>query len=330
MFFKLALLSLFMVISVSYSAPNFNDIRINSGVIGPYEQYEQVNTSVSITYNVSTSFNSRFRVMVGIEENQWFTCFASSLNRINPGDTYNYTYAFPTEYLSSEKDLLISYRVYDEDSAYTPIRRQIDFSIKLSSSKTIYIHDLENKQYKGSPHSLKIIDNEIIYLNDEYDFGYIGEDITEEYYLSIDFRKIKFKYKGVQNSLNYRNAHVKFVDYYNNFPDLEKNRIYTLIPLSIEYDFKEDLYYFKFLNNYYVDKVTHNMSTIKKDKYVATNVLILPKNKESMLEGTSFQFEMYSCGYEQNNFVFSLKYYYGVTILGDCATSNYCIVGENT
>ena len=64
-----------------------------------------------------------------------------------------------------------------------------------------------------------------------------------------------------------------------------------------------------------------------KEGYEQTNLLFLPKNKEDIMEGMNVNFNFNDFGVSKNRYYFSLKYYYGNKILGDCATSDFCIVG---
>ena len=327
MYFKLVLLS---CISMMFAiiAPNFDDIRINSDTIGPFEKNEETSVKVNIVFNVSSAFNARFRVLVKIEEDFYYTCYSSATFYTAIGSLYTFSYNFPTQYLSEEKPLLISYRIYNEDSSLNNIRKQLDFSIQLIKSKTVNIDKLEDKKYIGEPYSLKIINNKIIYNRDEFDFSYLGDDISEEKYLYIDFNKVKFKYLN-EIPFSYSSVTATFIDYYNSFPYLNKFNQFTLLNLDLGFNKDNQLYFIKLADGYYVDPLTLMMSANKQDGFVETNTFFLPKNKQDILDGMAINFNFNDFGYAKNRYYFSLKYYYGNTILGDCATSDFCIVGEH-
>lgn len=326
MFFKL--LALFIVsTAILSSGPILNRIDIDSDQIGPFYKGQQVSTSVNISFYINTNFNATFRAFVLLPDGYGYFFYASSSFYATPGLVKTFTFPFPTEHLSTENYLDISYRVYSSDDNNHYIRQQVDFSIKLPVSKTININDLENKVYESDYTSLTIDNNIVSYNTEKFDFSYIGEDISENNYLYIDFRKIKFKYEGT-NKLVSGDVSVKFIDFYNNFPNLYKNSIYTVVDLTIKYDTKAQLYYLALADNYYYNTLTHDMSMYNGVNMRKTSLFFLPKDKHDDLEGTIFNFSISACGEEQNNYMFFLPYYYGTKLIGGCNTSDYCIVGE--
>lgn len=326
MFFKL--LTLFIITAACLSGgPILNRIDINSEQIGPFYKNQEALVEVDVSFYITTNFNATFRVFVLLPEGYGYFCYASSSFYVTPGLEKTFIFPFPTEHLSTENYLDISYRVYSNDDNNHFIKQNVDFSIKLPVSKSIDINNLENKFYESDYTSLYIVDNIVHYNTEKFDFSYIGEDISEENYLYIDFRKIRFKYEATRALVN-GDVSVEFIDFYNNFPSLFKRSIYTVIDLVIQFDKKEQIYYLALADKYFYNKITHETSLFSGVNMLPTSLFFLPKNKQDDLEGTMFHFTLKSCGEEQNNFKFSLPYYYGTKLIGDCNTSDYCIVGE--
>lgn len=305
--------------------PAVNTITFNTPQIGPYAIKEVIDSKVTYEFDVVETYYARFRVLVEGISDYWSIVYTSSRFMVNDGLIREETFPFPTNLLSADKPLNVSYRIYNDDS--NVIKYYLTYEIQLVNPKTMEISELENKQYIGVPYALRIYDNQVVYYRDEYNFSLIPSSLLEETYLSIDLRKIKFTYKG-KSMLSGGLMYLTFTDWWNNFPYLEKERQNTVLKLKLEFDYTSLTYNLALKDGYYVNPSTLEMSYRPMPGFVETNTFYLPVNKGDKVDGMMMYFYLNSMGYELNNFTFSASYYYGKTLIGSCSDSQYCVIGE--
>lgn len=307
--------------------PSVNVIYFSTPKIGPFTVDQEVNSSVTYTFDVVETYYARFRVLVEYSEDNWLITYTSSRFLVSDGLKRSDTFPFPTYLLSESKPLGISYRIYNDDLSSNNIKSSLNYEIQLATPSIINIASLDNDKYTGVPYSLQIYQNQIVYYQDAYDFSYLGDEILEETYLYIDLRKIKFKYTG-ERLLTHGEMKFTFTDWWNNFPYLEKINVFTYVNLELEFDYSTSFYNFALADGYYVNPKTLEMSYTNRVGFIETDIFYLPMNKSDTVDGMKLMFYLYDMGYELNEFRFEMKYYFGKKLIGDCSDSDYCIVGE--
>ena len=149
-------------------------------------------------------------------------------------------------------------------------------------------------------------------------------DVDNYYRLKLNNQKMTYAcYKVFPGG----KAYLHFIDNDHLFPDLDDKRKVpeVLIPLRI---INDGGIYFDFPTNMYVNPQSLSMSLEAKPGYKLTNYFYLPINSRSKLVDRKFTLVVKDFGHNKTNFNWDIYYTNTRDLIGDCANSDYCVVGE--
>lgn len=186
------------------------------------------------------------------------------------------------------------------------------------------ISKTNTKRLQGRNVAFKVESNVVKTYADDFNFTGLKNYIDADNYYSLSLRNIEFLHNS--QKFFYTQAYMQIKDKNQLFKNMPHTNGNIILPLVIEND--EETKSFKFKNKFYVNRLTLEISNVKKDGYVETEKFFLPINKKKDFIGTEMKIVISNCGYSRFNLMFDISYDVSRGLIGDCSNSDYCIKGE--
>ena len=147
-----------------------------------------------------------------------------------------------------------------------------------------------------------------------------------DYYYRLDLSSINFMF--FSEGKTYEKAHIYFEDEYNIFPDFEKkNGSIIDIDLTIHMNYMPFMP-ISYKSGFYVNPKNLSMSSTAKNNFKPTNYFYFPVNCLDRVSDYKFYFEIIGLGWNKSTFTLTLDYDVSRRLIGNCSTSEYCVIGE--
>jgi hypothetical protein len=231
--------------------------------------------------------------------------------------------------------------IYTYDNAQTRTKNQIYIKYKAS----------ENGEYKTSDlQQFNIVIGTTRYVSSEEALETVGTLGVFKSDLSFETVRITYNFEGFDdyygpdyfNKLNLNDYHIRIDQKYHPFLD----STITLVIKTEDNIFKDcggmnnggvfnlrlvekdDYYTFELANTYYVNPVTHLMSSEPKNGYVQTNNIFFPINDIKNQDKYEAYFAMRNFGIDKDYLIHKFGICAANNLMGDCFNSQYCVVRE--
>lgn len=312
----------FLVMLVGIGDLSSDNIKITTSFMGPFiENGEVHNMNVSL-YNSRIDIlpvTGTLKLKIRNDEVVEFTYFSSSQITLKKKESVAVNIPFPTDFFANGKCHCTIYF-----QAQIPYLTIVEFDVFSTSKKIIDIATLENRIYVNDKIGFQIVENEIFYKNEQYDFrGFLDELISDKYY-RLELEQFYFVYES-EKQFSYEKAFVTFEDPSNVFPLLEEDDGQKAIPLKV-YTLNDNKIQILF-DKLYVEENYLWMSSTYKDGLTISPYFYLPLNAQEKLFGLNLRLVITNAGEEQNDFYFDFEFYFGNNLFGDCQTSDFCLIG---
>ena len=190
---------------------------------------------------------------------------------------------------------------------------------------TANINEITDKKVVLKSQVAWVVNNKPFYLQNEiFDFSNTILTFEEATYYYLDITKFKFTYNSLSCPTILK-ATLKMVDRSRLFPNLAPNRV-VFLPLKININKNKEVY-FSFANQLFVNPNSLSMSNRNLPGYIATNKFYLPRKGSKLFDKYKIEFIIDEIGVNKSNFRCTLNYFYNKNLLGDCANSDFCVVG---
>ena len=194
-----------------------------------------------------------------------------------------------------------------------------------TENKTIYSFQYVNNPYVASNRFFKI-GKDRVYQSETIQFLDTIDYLTNDKYNAIDISEIKFTYdKDIPLINANKNKNLTVYDYQNVYTNIIKNNYAFNIPVECVKNGNEIS--LRFLNTFYYNPITLDMSFIARDGYLPTDKFYIPKYGLKSLENDAFILNLQNFGYSKTNIVIPLSFIKDKNFSGMCGDSNYCVVG---
>lgn len=225
---------------------------------------------------------------------------------------------------------------YDNSFNYAD-NNEIEITTTIGEKSTVYRHYinvsrptyefLNDEKIMVASYDSYIWNSSWSYGKQEYRFINFDDLYMPNFYQKIDISNFKVKVTGVGSS--YFKTSGTFI--FNNVDGLfqglcEENFTNIVrIPVSFEKE-SENLYYLKFDIDLFVNKQTLEMSREKKQNYLQTKYIYLPRNNMRIQEEIECSLSFDKFGIDKDNFSHSFTLKALINVMGDCHNSEYCVI----
>ena len=308
--FRLLQISLLSFLSLfrEQSVPAFNSITIS-----PF----MIDRETKIVVDTSSSY-LRFQIFIKNDKYKLGTQIASA-TLTKPG---KYTYVYDNRYTRSKNEVFIKYSTSSSGSLTT----SSSFTFNRFTSSSL---DFSDDTVLESRSSLGVFKSDLSFEYKKVTYKFIGfNDLhVPDYYHKIGLEDFKIlvdeEFKPfVPSAASIMIQNVNGI--FNDIANADDNAVFNLDLVEINGGFT-----FALANTQHVDPVTLLMSTNPKANYVQTEHIYLPVNTLSRSTEIETLVGLSDFGIDKDYLYhrFSIKVL--DNILGDCATSEYCVVRES-
>ncbi len=306
----------------------FDKFMLDFPTVGPFEKNcRNVNLTGEIiptitTENVSESF------CFGPTKTDLRNAQSKKKHDVTKANGYSVTFYLPTKEYLDDDGMYCRFMILDSsgESLY-----KFEFTLVPKNSQTIKIDDYKTSSYCLTGTIMKVgsivnKDSETFLFSNTLDFFNIDS------YFRLDLSSISFIYTCSYSDIVYSSIYLKFIDYNVVFPyldNIDSNGLsYFQLPLKVSRNLLN--INFDFRDKMYVNPATLEMSKTAKVGYKLTKYLYLPINKKNDLLDQEFTIIVNNFGYNQTSFEIPVRYMTDHSLIGDCSTSDYCVVGEES
>ena len=306
---------------------------LNTGIVysekefyGPFTK-EDPETLLTFKYNKGTTYKLkklRERLCVYKDSVMSLNLAYSSVteahnNPISLNVTFSHMF-YPSKSFGIRGNSVLVFTVEDADT--NKVYKELRVTITQKKSINFTNDDIGEVNY---------ITNQIICLKEDqtssgemFDFTNFETYFKDGTYHVLRLNEIKVKYNFLTNPTQ-KSGIIHFKDPYNLFPNF---RLYDSLSKYFEIDLISDSdgFYWE-PKKLFVDPNTLMMSDVRLYGYVETKHFFFPLNTYGLYDVITFNLESEEIGLSNSNIFFSLDFYPTNTLVGDCSTSDYCIVG---
>ena len=303
--------------------PTFDSFVVNSTLIGPYESFcEDQKISFTVTYKNIGEYRPRLNVL--FDNNTRFYQSLPKQNITSKFTVATYDFVIPTKTSLNENGMHVLFSIYNSEN--TTSLTSFEFDVK-TLVPTTFKTEIEKKlSYSKGGYAFQINDNRLVNYYEHVTNDNFKDYFDINYYYCLPLEQFNFTYRS---DLTYQlgTATISFVDLNNCFPYVRKNLLgHIEIPLTISQTGNNVSLDYTY--EMYVNPKTLQMSSRFMPDYVLTRKFFLPINEIELLNGTDFVIKINEFGSFKTNIVWKSKLMTNRTLIGDCDTSEYCIVGE--
>ena len=292
-------------------------------VIGPFEKYGEDYDLTGVVIPQKNYSWIRERLSVGIigEEPTYFS--TKSAHSVAGKSGYPLTFKLPFKSMLGPKGLTCQISFIDQQltTVYS-----FSFNIKPKTSQRINPFNYLNSYYSildtiVDPDDYGTVVGEAFCFNGFIDYFNI------DYYYRLNIDNLYLTYVGLRDFPT-STIYLYFDDYDGLFPDIGTGDSNSSVYIPIEaYEDENSSIRFKISAKLYVNPQTLHMSLEAKPGYVLTNYFYLPVNRKQDLMNQKFSLLATSFGYNQTSFSWDIRYLTDRGLIGDCASSDYCVRG---
>ncbi|MDY0177809.1 MAG: hypothetical protein RBR85_01020 [Bacilli bacterium] len=202
---------------------------------------------------------------------------------------------------------------------------EIEIDFCSFSPQEIKINELESQKYVQEKVCFQIIDNKVIYQDEEFNFSSFHEELILPHYYRLDLDSFILEYL-YHLPFKYESAFLSFEDPDNLFP-LVDEKSEEIKELELKINKLGDNHMFLSFSPLYVEENYHWASNTFKEGLLSTSYFYLPLNKQEEIYGKNFTLILKGLGETKNDYYFDFAYYFENNLFGSCQTSDYCLSG---
>ena len=162
-------------------------------------------------------------------------------------------------------------------------------------------------------------------IRESYDFTKIGDYIDNDYYYRLDIGRNGF-YFDSPKELAFNSINLRFYDDEYLFPNFtHSSNDEIIIPLKVYQ--RNGKYSFQFVNKFYVNKKTLDVSDVYQPNYIVSSSFYLPINGLSKFNGRTIYLDINGLGMDEISTSIPLRYELNRLIVGSCSNGEYCVHG---
>ena len=293
--------------------------------INPIGPYVEGNSDVSISVKISayrSYSNAQVRVYFGIR-----------------GEDFSYVYTTPTKSVTNRRTAAASITL--------PLNSMLT-NKGMDGRFEALINGVVDKSY---PFSLNPVTYPVIPVQDYIDTPYVVDDVVVNPLKYQEQHQESYSFNGFIDYFNEDNyyrlhidnlyinyscfrafpgctAYLHFIDYNHIFPYLDSGDSIPVVDIPLRVFYEDNAVIFEYPSIMYVDPKTLEMSLTPVSGMVETHQFYLPRNKLSLLVDQDFYLNVTNFGFGQSSFSWKMKYVNNRNLIGDCDSSDYCVVGE--
>ncbi len=297
------------------------EIYLTSNEIGPLTAYqEDVELKVVVHSTTATrTFIDVFKCGPSQSDIQYSK---TSAIRYLSNYKYNLTYILPLSDFLSNNGMYCEIRI--ENYNHTLVASFPFTLFPIVTNKTINAKDYIKKTFEVDNIKYRFMMSGLNKEKETISFPNYLSYLNIDQYYKLDLSSVYFS--SNVKEITYTSALMSFYDFDNIFPYLAHFLNKVFIPLNIV---KKDKYLtFEYKNEFYVNPKNCQMSLTPKDGFVLTKHFYLPVNEKNKMLDEKISIDISGFGVGKTNIKWSLEYLASYNLIGDCDTSQYCIVGE--
>ncbi len=322
---RILLLSTLMVGAIpggGGGGPNIgvNTFRTNFSPIGPFEAYCD-DYELKGSYRSTVFFGKIVeRVRVGVIDKEKTYSHFNGERTISKNVVYDVSFNLPFHSMLTDKGLEI---IVDFLNTSNTVLHSFTFRIKPCSKNRIYPKDYLNTYYSVS--DVYVDPDNYQSLSEKYTFNGFIDYFNNDYYYRLNLDSIYLTY--VSNfPFNDIDCDLLYEDYEKAFPYLDNDDDEVHLPMTTYHE--GDIVKFKMKNSLFVNKKTLEMHFNYQDGLVSTNYFYLPVNKIDKILDSTFTLSVNDFGYNKTYFTWNIRYITNKSLIGNCSSSDYCVVGD--
>lgn len=299
-------------------------VHIDSEIFGPFTQHESPQPYLSYRVRVNRDLHHAYEEIQAYdkEDKDVIWRMHSMYHDIEADKEFISNLLLPTNDIMRKSGCKLSF-VIREDDKIVFIK---SFKIYSDQIETIDPTEYSNLECKLLPRRYQFIDGEPYLFSDSFFFDDFYDYFSFDYYYRLNISQYYFRYSE-NGTLTYSTANLIMPDPQDCFSGLIiKNGEEIKIPLTLYQDEKSNIC-LKFSSKFYVNKQNLLMSMTKKDGYSQTSHFYFPINKKEEATKQRFIFEITGFGRDKTTLRWETKLLDVPYLIGDCAHSEYCVVG---
>lgn len=293
--------------------------------IGPFiEGTDDYTISSNVSPTISnTSIREKMRVY--LIDGSIVKTEVKEAHSVKKNVDYSLTFTLPFKSALTKRGLNI---VIDFLNSSNESLQNFSFNIKPIQPTRINPKDYLNDYYSVSD-IIVDPDNYKTVASEQYKFDSFIDYFNVDNYYRLRLDNIIITYSSVLECPPGL-AHLHFVDYLKLFPYLDNNEEVPTFDVPLTVTRTKSSTNFNFPSNMYVKPKSLEMSLVARPGFVTTKYFYLPINHCSDLLDQTFTIVVDKFGHNQNSFSWDVRYINNRNLIGDCANSDYCVVGEIT
>ena len=192
------------------------------------------------------------------------------------------------------------------------------------SKSRINATTLKQNVYVSRPLGFYGNGEEMCEIKEEIDFTSFGDYVDNDYYYRLDIGRNAFA--STNSKIACSSARLFFDDFgyvFPNFPHSTNQNIE--LPLKMKQ--KNGIVSFAFIDKFYINKKTLDISYYYQPNYIVSSSFYLPINSLRKFNGKILFIEIKDLGMDQISFTYPLKYELNRLVVGACSNGEYCIHG---
>lgn len=205
------------------------------------------------------------------------------------------------------------------------ILKEYSASIFPPSKSSVLATSLKREVYTSKSLGFYGDGTKMVEIKDTFDFTKFGDFVDNDYYYRLDIGRNAF-YTANNEPIKCNSAYLRFYDdeyLFPNFTHQDNDEI--VLPLKIYQ--REERLSFLFVDKFYVDKKTLDVSDTYQPNYIITSSFYLPINGLNKFNGKTIYIDINGLGLDEISTTISLKYELNRLIVGSCENGEYCVHG---
>ena len=241
------------------------------------------------------------------------------------GTRRSVTFTVPFKDYWSASGLTLKFEIVNSSSA--AILKAYSATFYPPSKKTVYGPLIKREIYTSKSLGFYSENNQMKEMKETFDFTVLGDYLGVDYYYRLNLLNNYFLYPH-NYLLTYYGVSLRFNDDDNLFPYYShQDNGDVVIPLSL---YKSgDTVRFKYLNTFYINKRTLQLSDTYRTGFVSTRDFYLPVNGKRLFNNKQLYIDIDRLGMDQISTSIPIKYDITRSLAGVCTDGEYCVIGGN-
>ena len=248
---------------------------------------------------------------------------AKTYHSVTKNNEYTLTFTLPFKSALTKKGLKVDITFINGKDE---LLQSLSFNIKPIQPQRINVRDY---------YDTYLVINDIVvdpdrvgtYSSEKYKFNQFIDYFNVDSYYRLRLDNIYITYDSVK-ACPLGSAHLHFVDYLKLFPYLDSDEEVPTFDIPLSTRTSNNGVFFTFPSIMYVKPQSLEMSLVARPGFVSTKYFYLPVNHCRDLLDQTFTLVVDSFGHNRNSFSWDIRYINNRNLIGDCSTSDYCVVGE--